>query len=217
VRLLAQQQQADGRWTSGLPDAIEDPVNTTFAVLFLMRSTQKAVDATALGEGLLIGGKGLPGDVRRIRIMDGRVVSEFEQRSAAAIARILSDPASRDFAQLAELEKNLIIESNVASEQDQEQLRRIVQTGSSRARVLAIRALGTQRNLDNVPVLIQALGSNDRPTAQAALQALGRIRRQFDVANLPTSAGSVQRQALVKSWKEWYKSLRPEVPGMEGP
>ncbi len=211
VQLLGKLQQADGRWSSGLPDLIEDQINTTFAVLFLMRSTQKALDSTAFGEGLLIGGQGLPSDTRRIRMVDGRVVSQFEQRSAAAIARILSDPDSPDFEQLAELEGNLIVESDMASPQDQEQLRRIVVAGTPRAQLLAIRALGTQRNLDNVPALIKALGSEDPQTADAANEALCRIRRQIDGAPWPAAGDRKQRQAAIDAWKGWYKSIRPDA------
>lgn len=217
VMLLAAQQQADGRWSSGVLDSIEDPINTAFAVLFLMRSTQRAIETSPQGDGLLIGGHGLPDDTRRIRMVEGRVVSQYEQRSAAAIARILSDPSSPDFKQLAELEGNLIVESKVASAQDQEQLRQIVVAGTPAARVLAIRALAKQGNLDNAFVLIQALSSDNLQVAEAAHEALCRISRKVDRVAWPPEADPQRRMALIDEWRQWYQSIRPDTKFVDRP
>ncbi|MEM9658361.1 MAG: prenyltransferase/squalene oxidase repeat-containing protein, partial [Planctomycetota bacterium] len=53
--LLKSNQNADGSWSgqSGKPCA------TAFAILFLLRSTQQSIKAS-LGEGTLVGGRGLP-------------------------------------------------------------------------------------------------------------------------------------------------------------
>ncbi len=68
---LKNNQQADGNW-DGKAGA---PCETAFAILFLLRSTQKSIKAS-LGEGTLVGGRGLSADLSRMKMRYGRLVTE---------------------------------------------------------------------------------------------------------------------------------------------
>ncbi|MCR9118345.1 MAG: hypothetical protein NXI22_15525, partial [bacterium] len=50
-------------------------VSTAFAVLFLTRSTKKAIAKAVIKKGSLKGGRGLPGDTSNMKMKNGRVVA----------------------------------------------------------------------------------------------------------------------------------------------
>src|SRR5439155_16810507 len=74
VALLRKTQDADGSWNGGDGQA----VTTSFAVLTLLRSAKKTIAtvtaAARLGEGVLLGGMGLPKNTADLQEKDGKVV-----------------------------------------------------------------------------------------------------------------------------------------------
>ncbi|MHC4178891.1 MAG: HEAT repeat domain-containing protein, partial [Planctomycetota bacterium] len=90
-------------------------------------------------------------------------------------------------------------------------LRRLAGDESAAARRVAVRALARTRNLENVPVLIYALGDADPGVAREARDALRRISRKptgFDLPEQPTKA---DRRAAIEKWKAWYLAVRPDA------
>ncbi|HMC12415.1 MAG TPA: prenyltransferase/squalene oxidase repeat-containing protein, partial [Pirellulaceae bacterium] len=77
VAKLKASQQPDGSWNA----ADGAPVTTSFAVLTLLRSTKKSIAsitvAPKLGDGVLLGGKGLPKNTADLQEKDGRVVESL--------------------------------------------------------------------------------------------------------------------------------------------
>ena len=69
VDQLKQTQAADGGWTDR--SKTRPPVSTAFALLFLIRSTQKTI--FTMSQGSLQGGYGLPKDTTDIRVDGGSI------------------------------------------------------------------------------------------------------------------------------------------------
>jgi hypothetical protein len=210
VEFLAREQTAEGSWPR--PQGFTGTaIDACFAVLFLQRNTKKTINRNQFGEGLLIGGRGLPTDTRRIRVVDGRVVSALERRSAAALARVLSDPDSPDFEALARAGDALLIDPTGTTAEDQASLRRLADSQNLDVRVLAIRALATQRNLDNVPTFITALADEDSTVVRTARDALRQVSRKFEGFELPDHSTVAQRESVIRAWQTWYLGIRPEA------
>jgi hypothetical protein len=210
VRYLASAQNEKGHWPPA-QGYTGDAIDACFAVLFLQRNTSKSIRETQFGEGLLVGGRGLPGDVRRIRMVDGRVVSALERRSAAALARVLSDPDSPDFEALTLAGDALLIDPAGTTTEDQQTLRRLARSGAVEVRRLAIRALATQRELDNVPTFIVALSAEDSSVMREARDALRQVSRKFDGFGLPNDPTPAQLKSAILAWKQWFREIRPDA------
>lgn len=209
VKHLADTQLASGAWRA--PQS-ENSVGTAFAVLFLQRSTKKSIQGGILGEGLLVGGRGLPGDTRRIRMVDGRVVSALEKKSLTAIANLLSDADENEIERLAANEAGIFLDpDSELTREDEIALRALVRTGDSRVKLLAIKALSTQRNLDNVPEFIDALSDDDVEVAMRARDALRKVSRKFVGFGLPDRPTLQQREYAAARWKKWYRTIRPDA------
>ena len=92
VEHLARIQTQKGSWTGmGGPE-----VSTAFAVLFLTRSTQRAIQKAGYGEGRLTGGRGLPSSVANVQVKRGKIVSTPLGGSVAdALAALEDDDIGR--------------------------------------------------------------------------------------------------------------------------
>ena len=83
---LKNNQEENGSWkqsTEGL-----DAVNTAFGILFLLRSTKKAIErAKSFGDGAMLAGRGLPGDPMAVRSAAGRSSSSASDHGDRADRR----------------------------------------------------------------------------------------------------------------------------------
>ena len=78
-----------------------------------------------------------------------------------------------------------------------------------------MRALAQARDLENVPILIYALGDPDWRVAKEAQDGLRRVSRRLDGFGLPDGPTVAQRASAQQSWKQWYLSIRPEAEFVE--
>jgi hypothetical protein len=206
VEWLAETQQEDGGWRGDDPVG---PTDTAFAALFLMRSTKKSI-AASLGQGLLTGGRGLPKDTTNIRIRRGKIVAQPLTASPEEIMSIMEDPDHPDFGALADNPESILLSVDPGKRKGElQRLRRLVQSGNSEARRLAVQALSRHRDFDNVPVLIFALGDQDAGVVREARNALRFISRKFDGFGMPDYPSDAQKQAGIAAWRNWYRSIRP--------
>ncbi len=209
VRYLLKTQAEDGTWKSQcgvVPD-------TAFGVLFLLRSTRKNIErAKAFGSGMLVGGKGLPKDTGSVVVREGRVVPTAILGSAEKLLAAMDDPNDPDYAKAVEALSVLPPkEAETLAAKHRQKLREMAGGPSAEARLAAVRALGGTRNLDNVPVLIYALGDPDAGIARAADEGLRRISRRYDERPLPDKLTQADRDAVIEKWKSWYRSVRPDA------
>ena len=209
VRRLATTQRPDGGWTG--PAGQE--VSTSFAVLFLTRSTQKAILKAGYGEGRLTGGRGLPSSVAKVQVKQGRIVSTPLGGSVADALAVLEDPNHPDYETIAQASTELEPSDELDDELGADQLprlRRIIKTGSYKARASAVRLLARQGNLDDVPHLIAALANPDPGVRLQADLGLRFISRRLDgVGSVSEDDDDKTVAARAEAWKQWYRSIRP--------
>ncbi len=199
---LLSKQQPGGGWSGGSGKSVD----TAFAVLFLLRSTQKSIQST-LGEGTLIGGRGIPTNVARARMRGNQVVVEQVQSSVEEMLSLVDDEDQSRLDELARDPTSLVVAQVDAK--SARRLQQLVRGGEPAVRLLAVRALGRTGNLDFVPSLIYALTDPDRAVVLEARDALKFVSRRFDGFGPPDGFTDQQRFDAVEAWKAWYQKLRP--------
>lgn len=207
VRLLRKNQQRDGRWDFDHGNG--KVVDTSFGILFLVRSTQKTL--AKLDEdfaGLLVAGRGIPtGD---IKMKAGQIVRSAFEGSTSSLLEILEDAAHPDFDSVENLTLPIANDPRALKTQ-QERLRRLVKAEAYNSRIVAVRTLGKIHDLDNVPILIYALSDPDVRVAKVARDGLRFISRKFAGFGMPDEPTAAERDAAIEQWKAWYLDLRPNA------
>lgn len=209
VTFLRSVQKKDGSWYGSMNPQATPPVQTAFAVLFLTRSTKKAIQAAE--QGILISGKSLPKDLTKIQLRQGQVVDEKETPTIEELLALLEDADSLDDEDLQDLPHQLELSDDPAERAQQlARLKRLAISGSYEARLTAVKTLGRDRNLDHVPILIFALSDPDWRIQKAARDGLRFISRNFDGFGMPEKPKRHEWQEAQKKWAEWYLSIRPD-------
>ena len=210
VRYLKESQHADGSWQSNGGSMVD----TSFALLFLMRSTKGTVDevAQSYGDGTLRGGKGLLGDTSEVRVHRGKIVGKPQIESAEQLMAVLENPDHPDFEFLIEGQAALVLGKDPKDRAEQTaRLRRLVSAESYEVRMVAVTALSRIRDLDNVPRLIYALSDPDSRVVVAARDGLRFTSRKFDGFGLSDNPDPGEAAAITDEWKQWYLSIRPNA------
>lgn len=205
---LQRTQQANGSW-DGQDNAT---IATSFATLFLLRSTRKVLDKT-LGEGVLVGGSGLPPNVTAIQVnKSGKLVDEGIVVPTEQILEIL-ESENAEVNRRAEEREALILSSDATERNSQiEKLRKFVGSGKFETRMVAVTTLAKIRDLKNVPQLLYALTDPDVRIVLEADKALRFISRKVNGVGLPESEPTTaQIKAAQAAWKSWYLSIRPHA------
>ncbi len=202
---LKDNQLADGCWKGRSTKQCE----TAFAVLFLLRSTQKSIKAS-LGEGTLVGGRGLSADLSRMRMRNGRLVTEQKPTEVDTLLNMLEDSENEGLEALMNDSSGLSV-GNVGPEEAR-RLQQIVKSGQPGARLLAVRALAQMRDLDHVPTLLYAITDPDNRVVRESRDGLRLVSRRFQGFGLPDNFDDTQRYDALDKWKQWYRRVRPNAP-----
>lgn len=201
-QFLAKDQAANGSWSG----YCGTPCDTAFSILFLLRSTQKSIRAR-LGEGTLLGGRGLPTNLTRAKLRNGQVVVDQVRTKVDQLLSMIDDGDEATLDELARDPAQLVVEK--VDENSARRLVQLVRGGEPEVRLLAVRALGRTGNLDYVPTLIYALTDPDRRIVLEARDGLRFTSRNFKGFGPPDEFTDAQRFEAVSAWKNWYRSLRP--------
>jgi len=185
------------------------PCATAFAVLFLLRSTQKSIKAN-LGEGTLIGGRGLSADLNRMKMRGGRLVTEEKPTNIDNFLKMLDGDGSAGLEALVNDPTALQV-SNVGPEEAR-RLQQLAKSGAPAGRILAVRALSKLRNLDYVPTLLYAMTDPDKRVVREARDGLRFVSRRFAGFGLKDNFSDNDRYNAVDKWKTWYRRVRPGAP-----
>ncbi|MGE3242671.1 MAG: HEAT repeat domain-containing protein [Pirellulales bacterium] len=199
---LKKNQLPDGGWEQGCGVQVD----TAFAVLFLLRSTQKSIQAS-LGEGTLVGGRGLPANVAKAKLRGNQIIVDQLQTKVDQMLSMVDDEDQSKLDDLARDPTSLVVGKVDAA--GARRLQQLVRGGEPPVRRLAVRALGRTGNLDYVPTLIYALTDPDRDVVLEARDALQFVSRRFDGFGPPDEYTDQQRYDAAERWKDWYRSLRP--------
>ncbi len=206
VAHLQETQLDSGGWN----DKSREPCATAFAILFLVRSTQKSIKAS-LGEGTLVGGRGLSANLANMRMQRGRLVAVVPQNTEVdQLLNMLEDSDGDALEALLESPAALAVED--VKPEESRRLQQIVRSGNPEARVLAVRALARTRQIDFVPTLLYAMTDPDRRVVREARDGLRFISRRFDGYGLSDNYTDAERFEALDRWKQWYATLRPDAP-----
>lgn len=182
--------------------------DTAFAVLFLLRATQKSL-LRRIGEGALVSGRGLPKNLAGATLRRGQVVVEMDAVGVGDFLAMMTKGESDRLDALAADPSALVVGELSAA--DAEQLERVLRSGAPDMRRLAARALGRGGELDHVPSLLYAMTDPDPLVARAARDGLRFISRRPKGFGMPDRFTDDERYFALERWKEWYLTLRPEA------
>ena len=203
---LKEHQKEHGGWD----DQSGDQCATAFSILFLLRSTQKSIKAS-LGEGTLVGGRGLSANLANMKMRGGRLVAVVDENTEVdQLLELLEDSDSEKIEGLLNNPAALSVQD--VGPEESRRLEQIVRSGGPEARLLAVRALARTRNLDYVPTLLYAMTDPDRRVVREARDGLRFISRRIDGFGLSDNYTDAQRYEALDHWKQWYMMLRPDAP-----
>jgi hypothetical protein len=214
VERLRSLQGQNGEWGgNNSPDydsVLPPDVASCFAVLFLIRSTQKAIGD--LKEGMVRGWAELPSDISSITLVNGKPMNTNEATSIDDALKMLEDDKKLQG------EDKLISEKFVFSknpEQRKDQLNRFARLLRSRdyqARRISAKVLGRSDELDVVPELIYALSDPDSVVCRTAETSLRLLSRQLDRYHLPKEGAISEQDRIIakREWRSWFLSMRPD-------
>ncbi len=207
VEDLRRLQTANGSWSHGTIDMCPDDVCTAFAVLYLIRSTQKAIGK--LKEGVMAGGYGLPKNLGAIQRVGDRIVSN-EQLSIDRLIGSLEE-ADTDSVDVGLVPKHLRLSSDPTTRAAQvSRLSRLLYGKDWKARRVAAKLLGRSDDLNQVPELIFALTDEDPEVPAIAEESLRLLSRKLTVRQVEVNATPDQKKLASEYWKRWYLSIRPD-------
>jgi hypothetical protein len=201
---LKRTQKSDGSWL----DECGAPCATAFAGLFLLRSTQLSIKAS-LGEGTLVGGRGLPRDLSKVKLRGGKLVVQYNPTELDELLDMLDENEGAELDALLDDPAALIVDA-VGAEQGR-RLQQVARSGTPEARWLAVRALAKSRRLDFAPTLIYALTDPDKRVVREARDGLRYLSRSFEGFGPPDNFDESQRDQAIVHWKEWYNAVRPDA------
>ena len=206
VEKLLKSQEENGSWG----DAQAGPqCGTAFSVLFLLRSTQKTI-AASLGEGTLVGGRGLPRDLSKVKLRGGKLVVELKTTEVDQLLGMLDDSNSGSLDDL--LDNPAALNVTDVDAKDARRLQQVVKSGPAAARLMAVRALSCLRDIEYAPTLIFALTDPDKRVVREARDGLRSVSRNFEGYGPSDNFEEAERSAAVEQWKAWYRSVKPDAP-----
>jgi hypothetical protein len=187
--------------------------NTSWAVLFLTKSTAKTIrkiQLRRLGAGTLIGGRGLPKDLSQISVAGGRVIVRPMDGAVEGMLAALEDPRVEDASSaLAGLVARYRTEGPKALRPYQDRFRKLLTDPDQGVRRVAAWALARTGDLSMALLLIDALRDPDEGVVNEARQSLQLLSRKIDGYGPPPSATLEQKDAAIAQWRSWYESVRP--------
>ncbi|MCM2371518.1 hypothetical protein [Aporhodopirellula aestuarii] len=211
VDFLKGKQANGGGWT-GTSQFVTASTASSFAVLFLSRSTQHAIEQAA--EGYLTGGQGLPGDTTKIRVEGSQIKGEPVAEAVTDLLDMLEGDDANSLEDKS-LPENMKLATDPKARRAQlDRLERLVRGSSSwQARRVAARLLGQSDEIRVVPSLIFALDDQDTTVRTFARDGLRFISRKFEGFGMKIEPGEKQDYGEVRRaqrlWREWYLTMDP--------
>ena len=182
VKFLQDNQLDYGGFHNSKYPAEVPVVSTAFAVLFLVRSSE--IISQPVSDSELIGGKGFPEDAE-LRTSRGEIeTSEAEKKLADIVNLMREDVSQEKLAALTQSLKKAVVEFKQQDNKSRAEIRSFLRTMLSARnyyrRLIAVKFLAGEQDMDNVPGLIYALGDPDFRVCLEAHDGLRLISRRID-------------------------------------
>jgi hypothetical protein len=227
VYFLLDQQKASGSFPKGKISLANTYVNTAFAILFLVRSSEILVRPSAEGE--MFGGQGFEEDTELTEV-NGTIQANDTQQDLNKMMEQLQ-AGTLDDSDMVVLAKSMRKAINAFRDDEKTNrgdleafLRTLISDRNYYRRLIAVRFLAGEQDLGNVPALLYALGDPDFRIAYEAHNGLRLISRKIDSIALAQSAVppvpgdqkvrdqvKLEYQRVKTRWTEWYLKLRPNA------
>lgn len=207
---LVSTQSVDHSWV----DSSGPGAAGAFGILFLARATSKMVHKTPrveFGAGILVGGRGLPDDLKAAQVSDGKVKADDKKKTPLEdLLAQLENPQ----VVLMETEQTQIVEQVVIGDRNAligqvERLKKLAVHPDPDVRRTALWALGRSGDMRLAPLLINGLQDSEVDVyveARNGLRCLSRKVEDFKPQEDPLDANT--RQAELAKWKAWYRQIR---------
>lgn len=207
VEYLLKSQQPNGSWL--MP---EGPVAaTSFAALFLMRTTQKAIlKEEKIGAGTLVGGRGLPLPLTTGAVPSTTTAAPGAPRAGDELSTLtqkLQDPVF--LTAIADVENRGPAADAPPPNELKQKLLALAKGDAPEDEAAALTGLGRTGDLDYVPLMIEAIRDPHPLVHQAAVDALRYLARRTDEFGKPLPTDAAARSAEATRWQEWYRLIRP--------
>jgi len=191
------------------------PVNTAFAILFLIRSTKKSIAKAS--QGTVAGGFGLPKDTSKIVVSGTQIKGEPTAEAVTDLLSLLEAEAANPSDQKS-IPDDMKLETEPQRRQLQlDRLERLVRGSQSwQSRRVAAKLLGKSDELSVVPALTFALSDPDTVVRRSAMDGLRFISRKFDVGDLPDKPTPEETRKAQKQWRDWYLTIYPGYTFLDG-
>jgi len=228
AKILLEKQGPDGRWAESRSRGSLAPSGTCFALLFLMKSTQKLLPqretVETFGDGVLAGGRGLPDDLTRVEFRNGRVETEQKMGEFNTLLQGLSQvELEADKPEKAAETVDLSRPEQLIG--DIPVLKRLAGHDDSRVRQVAAWGLGRSDDLSAAAPLLLLLADENLDVAVEARAAMCRLSRRPNGFGLepdprlfvPPTLTADERTARIEEWRTevatrwrtWYLQNRP--------
>jgi len=211
--LDGKQNKKDGSWQGVGKNSMKigPAVATSFAIFFLIRSTQKSVGKLAQKTDFQ-GGRGLPQDTTAARFQGSKVLGSPIGGDIDSLLGLLEDVDNPKFDNMVALPPELVLSKDQKQRNSQvAKLEKVIRSGSYEARRIAVQNLARAQGMDSVPILIFALSDPDETVMKAARDALRFVSRKINGFGLPDKATDPERARAQQNWRNWYRSVRPDV------
>jgi hypothetical protein len=213
VAELKNMEDVDGGWSA---TAHTNPaVSTAFAVLFLIRSTQRSLGQPA--SAATIGGQGFGEDVSNSKLVGGKATINKPAQSVTNMLDLLENDGADELDGKALAETAVLPTDPVERSAQLDRLERLVRGSKSwQARRVSARLLGMSDELRVVPALIFALSDPDDVVRKYARDGLRFISRKFEGYGMPDDPTNSEVRKAQRAWKKWFKTMKPGYVFIDG-
>ena len=208
INYLKGQEDAGGGWSKDTYSLMAGTTSTCLSILFLIRSTKKAIEQAS--SGALAGGQGLPSDTTQIKVEGTKI----KGKAVAGAVTDLLDILEGD--EVDSLEGKSIPEDLALAEDPKDRkaqldrMERLVRGSQSwQARRVASRLLGQSDEMRVVPTLIFALSDPDSMVKLYARDGLRFISRKFEGYEMPDKPTDSDVNNAQLAWRAWYRTMDP--------
>jgi len=223
VDFIDEKQADDGSIDSkGRETSMNLTANTALYLLFLVRASE-IISLPPVGTEML-GGLGFePGELSQRK--DGTVRSSAAEKSLDGLLDSLADDSlnDRQLQQITEAMKRSIREFKSAGDRSRGEVTSFLKTMISEKnyyrRLVAIKFLAAEQDMDNVPALLYAMGDPDPEIAIRAHNGLRLISRKLDTFVFEDKGNKddnlLELVRLKQQWTKWYLEIRPDAELLE--